>query len=210
MRVAQIQGCPGYQAFMRRKTSSIVTGPSTLCTPLSSELRDISSALGFDVNLCHQADIISTKALLTTLKTAVESYLGTNFCFARIGLAGIEGDRVGVVKEAIQAIGLRQTLLTISAGKLAVLANMDNAKPVHEDAPYVILAVDNSSYGFYLGLYTMDEDTIVDAIKEEYYPCVNSVGSAVEEEPSHLDTLRDALQRPFNEPPANVDLPVQI
>ncbi|KAF2872929.1 hypothetical protein BDV95DRAFT_605517 [Massariosphaeria phaeospora] len=211
--VAQIQGRPGYQAFMRRATPPPATSPSTLCSYLTPELQILASTLRLQVDFCESADVSSTKALLTSLKTAVESYLGTNICFAELGLfeTGNYVDppryQVNITKEALRAIGLRQTQDPRSASTYAVSAHMAVDGRLNDA---VIFAVDYSVYGFSFGLYTTEEGIFELVAREQYHyaptpaPLANAVANPDEDEPTHLATLRTHL-RDFL-----VDQPVQI
>ncbi|KAF2793034.1 hypothetical protein K505DRAFT_350231 [Melanomma pulvis-pyrius CBS 109.77] len=201
--VAQVQGPPGYQAFMRKNTASVATENSTLCRLLSPALNRLPSAFGLDVDICRNADVNSTKALLETLKTAVESYLGTSICFVVLSFDDVEGRQVSAAQEALQALGLRQVLPTIRAAKSVVLAHMPNILPGSNREPWVVLAVDYSFHWFNVGLYTLDEIGIVDPIE-------GTVRGPRIEEDNQLDALRDVLRHLFANPPPNANLPKQI
>jgi hypothetical protein len=114
--------------------------------------------------MCRDAEIASTKALLSSLKTAVESYLGTNICFASLSLDDVlEQHKVDVAQDALQALSLRQVLPTVQAAKQAVLAQRPDTSPTFDQEPWYILAVDHSLHWFNVGLYTTSED-IVDPV----------------------------------------------
>ncbi|KAF2819125.1 hypothetical protein CC86DRAFT_472278 [Ophiobolus disseminans] len=197
--IARVQGSPAYQAFMRKKSASAKAEDSTLCRLLAPALDRLPSAFGIDIDTCRDADVVSTKALLATLKTAVESYLGTNICFASLSLDDI-GDQhqIDVAQEALQALHLRQVLPTVRGDKPVVVAHKPDASPGLDETPSIILALDYSLHWFNVGLYTSSEG-YVDPVD----PLVS--GRKIDEE-HQLDALRDALRYLFDHPPPEVNL----
>ncbi len=66
----------------------------------------------------------AAKAMLATLKSSAEAYLGSRFCFADAVIPANERSyQKEIVEAALGANGLRQTFPIQSAGKFAVLAN---------------------------------------------------------------------------------------
>ena len=187
---------------MRKNATSSRLKTSTLCQFLFPALSYLHSTVGFDVNICRHADVVSTKILLTTLMTAVESYLGMNICFARLSLDDMEERKVSVVQEALQALSLRQVSPTLRNAKLMVYANMPDTLPRFDEEPWVVLVVDYSFHWFNVGLYTIDEG-IVDPIE-------GTVRGPRIGENNQLDALQDSLTHLLANPPQNVNLPKQI
>ena len=136
---------------MRKNTTSPTTEDSAFCRLFSPALNRLPSASGVDVDICRHADVTSTKVLLATLKTAVESYLGTNICFATLSIDDVEDHELSVVQEALQSVGLRQVLPTIQAAKYVVLAHKPNTLPRSDEEPWIILAVDYSLHWYNVG-----------------------------------------------------------
>lgn len=188
---------------MRKNTAPQSIDSSTLCRVLPPALDSLPSAVGLDVDICRHPDVTSIKALLATLRTAVESYLGTSVCFAALSLDDFEGDTVSVAQQALQAIGIRQVLPAIRAAKAEVLAHRPASLPDPEEEPWVVLAVEYSLHWFNVGLYTVDELGIVDPIQR-------AVGGPKIGEDNQLDALRDALRQLLAHPPPNVNLPEKI
>ncbi|KAF2196785.1 hypothetical protein GQ43DRAFT_466917 [Delitschia confertaspora ATCC 74209] len=188
--VAQIQGCPGYQAFMRNHTASTAAETSPL-----DRAQDSGGIVTWNQHLLRRDHF-----------TGVEDYRADTKDYR----PGIQGYRPEVVQETLHAIGLRQAKgWALPAGKLTVSEIMKNE--ILQDEEQVILAVDYSSHGFSLGLYIMDELGIVDTLKEEYHPRIGSVKGARENEPGDLGALKDALQVLLGSKPlAGYKLPVPL
>lgn len=189
---------------MRRNTALESTDDSTLCRWLSPTLYSLPSFI-LDVDICRNADVTSTKALLATLQTAVESYLGTNICFAAFTLDHVEGHRVDVAQEALQALGLRQVMPTGLTAKNVVYAHRGNTFPRFDQEPWVVLAVDYSFNWFNVGLYTIGEGGIVDPIEVNDAARGPQIG-----EDNQLDALKNTLRQLFANSLSNVSLPDQI
>jgi hypothetical protein len=187
---------------MRKDTTATPLGTenSTFCRVLSPALNRLPLEFGFDI--CRNAGVTATKSLLSALKKSVESYLGTNICFAGITLDNPEKNNAGVVQEALQALGLRQVLPTVLAAQFVVIAHEPENSPGFDEEPWIVLAVDYSSHWFNVGLYTIDEG-LVDPI--EGFVQNPTIG-----ENNQLDVLGDALRHLFANPPNNVTLPEKI
>jgi hypothetical protein len=82
---------------------------------------------------------------MSTLKTAIESYLGTNICFAALSLDDSKSYEASVAQETLQALGLRQVLSTVRAAGSVVRTHKPITLPGLDDKPWVVLVVDYSS-----------------------------------------------------------------
>ncbi|KAF1957719.1 hypothetical protein CC80DRAFT_491094 [Byssothecium circinans] len=201
--VAQVHGSRQYRVFMRNNTASASTEDSMLCRFLPPALERLPPAFRPDLDICRGTDFTSTKALLATLKSAVESYLGTNICFAGLSLDGVEEHTRDIAQEALQALGLRQVIPTVQPARYAVHANRPDSEPAYDEDPWVVLAVDYSFHWFDVGVYTIDEIGLV-------LPVHSTVRGPRIGEENQLDALRDTLNSLFANPPPDFNLPAQF
>ncbi|KAH9882338.1 hypothetical protein J1614_000574, partial [Plenodomus biglobosus] len=200
--VAQIQGSPEYQSFMRKTTASPFTRDSAGCQLLSPLLGRSRSAFGIDVNTCLGTDVAIVKTLLASMNSAIESYLGTNICFASLSLDVTDDKKTEVAREALHAVGLTEVLPTIQSAKYVVLANRPESRP-GPDEEWIVLAVDFSTRWYNVGLYTIQDFGIVDPVYE-------SVRGPKIGQNNQIDVLRDTLRHLLASPPPNVKLPDHI
>jgi hypothetical protein len=168
----------------------------------------MTSAFGLDIDICRE-DVTGTKALMSSLKTVVEAYLGTNICFASLSHDDVLGYqkhsyKLKVAEEALQALGLRQVLPSIPVARSFICAHMPSEKvPAFDEEPWVVLAVEYSSHWFNMGLYTIEEDGKLD-------PIHGWVEGLRVGEQNQLEVLKDRLRDIIASPPPGVDLPQQI
>jgi hypothetical protein len=92
--------------FMRSSNFLVHTTDSTPCRMCSPTLRSLSNVFGVDIGFCRNADIVIVKALMSTLTTAVESYIGLNICFSALILDDAKSYEIKVAQEALQALSL--------------------------------------------------------------------------------------------------------
>jgi hypothetical protein len=202
--LAHVQGPPQYQAFMRRNNGSGTLEDSTICHVLYPAVDSFLPGLGYNFDLCRNVDAVNMKALLSTLKTALESYLGTNICFATLILDDPKSYQANVVQEALKTLGLRQVFPTIRAAGSVVRAQMLSAFPELYDEFWVVLVVDYNSHWFNVGLRTIDEIGIIS-------PIDSTVTSPIIGEVDQLNALEDTLRTLFaNLLEDDVVLPLQI
>tara|TARA_R110002003_G_scaffold63_17_gene5938 strand:- start:125 stop:1006 length:882 start_codon:yes stop_codon:yes gene_type:complete len=200
--VARIQGSPECQAFMRKTTGSSSTEDSTLCQWLSPTIGRLPLALGLAVDICLRKDVATIKTLLAALNSAVESYLGTNICFASLSLDVATEKKIEVAEEALNALGLTRVLPTIQSAKHVILAHRPATVP-EPDEEWIVLAVDFSIRWYNIGLYAIEQLGIVDPVDDFVR------GPRIDED-NQLDALRDTLSHLIANPPPNVRLPEQI
>jgi hypothetical protein len=206
--IAQIQGSSQYQAFMRGNTAPGTAEDSTVCQWLSPTLDRLTSAFGLDIDICRE-DVTGTKALLSSLKTVVEAYLGTNICFASLSHDDVlgyqmHGYKVEAAEKALQALGLRQVMPSVPVAKSIIRTYMPSENlPEFDEEPWVVLTVEYSEHWFNVGLYTIEEEGIVS-------PIHGWVKELRVGEQNQLETLRDRLRDIIASPPPGVDLPQQI
>jgi hypothetical protein len=165
--IAQIQGPPDYQAFMRRATP-ISRDESALCQWITPVLDHLPAALGLDIDFCRSADLISTKALMSSLKTAVESRLGTNFCFAALSVDDPSSYQARVAEQALGHLGIRQFLTTGRRAKNVIRTLRPDSAPAFDEEPWVVLAVDYDSHWFNIGLYAIGEEGVIEVPAEDF------------------------------------------
>ncbi|KAH7080718.1 hypothetical protein FB567DRAFT_111665 [Paraphoma chrysanthemicola] len=206
--VAQVQGSPGYQAFMRSSATSAPTQGSKLCQYFTPILDRVEPVLGLNRKSCLNADVANVAAVLATLKAAVESYLGTNICFAALNLDTLDPGKTDIAQKALGSIHLRQTHITARAAQSAVQAHKPDQQPgfigepeVTEE-PLYMLAVDHSLHWFNVGLFKLDEGTVD--------PIEDFVNSPQIVETGQVGGIKDALNHFFANPPAGVKLPEQL
>ncbi|KAF2749249.1 hypothetical protein M011DRAFT_399428 [Sporormia fimetaria CBS 119925] len=198
--IARIQGSLSYQAFMRKRTTSNNRRESMLCRLLAPALERLPPEFGLD--FCRSPDVVATKTMLANLKQLVESYLGTNICFAAISLDDPEGEKPSVVEEALEALGLRQVLPTLPRARTVVSSHTPQHSPDLEEEAWNILAIESSSRWSSIGLYSLNEG-INDAIE-------GFVSGPIFGDQNQLTTLGDALRHLFENPPANITHPEKI
>jgi hypothetical protein len=177
---------------------------STICRWLSPTLDRLNSAFGLEIWVCHSADVTGTKALLSTLKTEVESYLGTNICFASLIHDDPGSHAVEVAQDALQALGLDHVMGTVRAATSVIHAHMPSEEPpMFDEEPWVVLALDLSLNWFNVGLYTIEEQGILSFID-------GFVGGPEFGKENQLTALENRLRDIMSSPPPGVDLPQPI
>ncbi|KAH7380169.1 hypothetical protein BKA66DRAFT_560326 [Pyrenochaeta sp. MPI-SDFR-AT-0127] len=201
--VAQVQGSPEYQAFMRKPRAPAPKEDTTLCQLLAPGLHLLTPLFGSVTSVCRNSNIGSTLGVMQNLKTAVEAYLGTNICFAALSLDVVEDHKIDVAQEALQALGLRQVLPTAQAAKSVVLAHRPDTTPKFDEEPWVVLAIDYSTHWYNVGLLTMGEAGIVDPVPDF------TSGPKIDEE-YQLDAIEHSLSHILANPPSGVYLPERI
>jgi hypothetical protein len=171
-----------------------------MCSPT---LRSLSNVFGVDIGFCRNADIVIVKALMSTLTTAVESYIGLNICFSALILEDAKSYEIKVAQEALQALSLWQVFPTVRAAASVVDTQTLSTFCGLHDEPCVVLVVEHSSYWFNVGLCTIDEIGTVSLID-------STVRRLTIGEVDQLNALEDTLRARFTNSPADVVLPHQI
>jgi hypothetical protein len=166
--IVQVQGSPEYQALMRRATAVPLTEESALCQWISPALDRLPAVFGLDINLCRSPDLTSTMALMSFLKAAVETRLGTNFCFAALSMDDPSSHQARVAKQALEHLGLRQALTAERRAKNVIRTLGPDSAPAFDEEPWVVLTVDYDSHWFNIGLYAIAEDGIIEVPIEEF------------------------------------------
>jgi hypothetical protein len=201
--VAQVEGNPEYKTFMRKEAPS--SPQNSLCDALPPSLQQVT------LGLCsRQPDSVGAVSLLRALKYSVESYLGTTFCFADVVVPDLSRIyQIGVIEKAIKAVGLRQTLETLNAGKLALIANHVSKSGDSGASEQVVLSIDYSRSGLNTILFC-DDNGIIDALRQVYSPHLGAGNSL----PGHLKGVKTALEKflqpPFGDSPTGQKLPDHI
>jgi hypothetical protein len=149
---------------MRHATAGPPKEVSALCQWLIPVLDHLPAALGLDVASCRSADLSSTKALMLSLKTAVESRLGTNFCFAELSVDDPSSHQSRLAEQALEQIGLRQIMSLGRRAKNVIRVFSPDSAPAYDEEPWLVLAVDYDTHWYNVGLYEIGEDGLVDPI----------------------------------------------
>lgn len=116
------------------------------------------------LDVCRHPDVLILKTMFAALNAAVESYLGTNICFVALVLDDIESKTVQNAQEGLRMLGLRQVLGTTQTGRAEVRAHMSSIRSATDGAAQMVLAVDYSARWFNIGMYTLDENRLVDPV----------------------------------------------
>jgi hypothetical protein len=170
---------------MRRATAGPPTEVSALCQWVTPLLDRLPAALGLDMTSCRSTDLTSTKILMSSLRTAVESRLGTNFCFAALSVDDPLSHQSRLAEQALEQIGLRQIMPAGRRAKNVIrVFGPDNAPAYNED-PWLVLAMDYDTHWYNIGLYEIGEEGIVSPIEGFVYgprfDVENQLGAAKEE-----------------------------
>jgi hypothetical protein len=201
--VARIHGSPSYQKFTRHPVSPASIENNAYCQLLARPLEHLTSITGLEVNFCNHADTTGTKSLLSALRSAAETYLGSNICFASLSLDAVDERQVAVAEHALRSLGIRQVLPTCHSGMQFMLAHIPKDVPDFDEEPLLVLAADYSLHWFNVGLYIIGEEGVVETIEETIKgPRIN--------EANQLGALREALRQLFASPPQTMTLPAQI
>lgn len=207
MSVAQVRGTPEYQAFMRKPLQSAwKKKESTLCRLLTPALDYLRPFFGSSISVCRQPKIESTLGVLHSLKSAVEAYLGTNICFAKLSIDVFEKPKIEIVQEALQALGLREVLPIAKPAKFVTYEYSPymGTPPAYNEEPWIILAIDYSKHWYNIGLMTIEENGIVDPVPGFFKD------PKIDKE-QQLEALGQSLRHIIANPPDDVhDLPKQI
>lgn len=205
--VAQVQGTPEYQAFMRKPLHAAWRNKSTfLCQYLNPALDHLIPLFGSTISVCRSPKIESTLSVMHSLKTAVEAYLGTNICYAKLTMEISGQAKKEIAQETLQALGLRELPPATQTVRMVLYEyNSDMRAPPGYEEPLIILAIDHSKHWYYIGLFEIGESGIVDPI-EGFSP----TGPTIDKE-QQLEALGQSLRRMIANPPDGIhDLPKQI
>ncbi|KAF1828327.1 hypothetical protein BDW02DRAFT_246732 [Decorospora gaudefroyi] len=172
---------------MRRTTAGPATEANALCRWVIPVLDRLPAALGLDVPFCRSADLTSTKALMSSLKTAVESRLGTNFCFAALSVDDPSSHQSRLAEQALEQIGLRQIMVVGRRAKNVIRVFGPDSAPAYDEEPWLVLAVDYDTHWYNIGLYEIGEGGIVSPIEDFVH------GPRFDEE-NRLEAATDELQ----------------
>jgi hypothetical protein len=163
--IAQVQGSPAYQSFMRCATARQHTEASALCQWVTPVLDRLPAALGLRITFCRSADLTSIKALMLSLKTAVESRLGTNFCFAALSVDDPLSHQSRLAEQALEQVGLRQIMPAGLRAKNVIRIFGPDSAPAYDEEPWLVLAVEYDTHWYNIGLYEIGEEGTVSPIE---------------------------------------------
>jgi hypothetical protein len=150
---------------MRSATAGPPTEANALCQWVTPVLDCLPAAFGLDITFCRSADITSIKALMSSLKTAVESRLGTNFCFVALSVDDPSSHQSRLAEQALEQIGLRQIMWTGRRAKNVIRVLGPDSAPMYDEEPWLVLAVDFDTYWYNIGLYEIGEEGLVSFIE---------------------------------------------
>lgn len=129
--------------------------------------------------------------MIHALKSLTEEYLGTTFCFVDIAVpdASPANYQREIFETAVRAAGLRQSISTQTAGRIAVLANQPEDPDMIPDEQ-IALAIDYSRAGLNLALFC-DDGGVLDSLRHDY----NFDIGVSSDGPAHWKAVRSALER---------------
>ncbi|PVH93641.1 hypothetical protein DM02DRAFT_732994 [Periconia macrospinosa] len=204
--IAQVRGTPEYEAFMRKPLHSAWKTQSTLCRYLTPAIDYLSLLFGPAIRVCRNPKIESTLGVMHSLKAAVEAYLGTNICFAKLSIDVLEEVKIKIVREALQALGLREVLPIAPTAKFVVYEYKPymGTPPAYDEDPWIILTIDYSKHWYNVGLMAIDEVGIADPVPGFFK------GPTIDKE-HQLEAMGRSLRHIIANLPDDVyDLPKQI
>ncbi|RAR16232.1 hypothetical protein DDE83_000358 [Stemphylium lycopersici] len=143
---------------------------------------------------------IGSLAHLLALITAVETYLGTNICFAELDLDVFEDHQISVTRDALHALGLRQVHTTRPASRSMTMAQRPDPAPEYDEEPKIILSIGHSPRWYTVDLFMVEDGAI-----EISFPDFRS--STKMDEEHQLEEIERSLKHIFANSPSNVDLP---
>jgi hypothetical protein len=152
---------------MRRVAAGPPLEASPFCQWVIAVLDRLPAALALDIISCRSADLTSTKALMSSLKTAVESHLGTNICFAALSIDDPLSYQNRVAEAALVQIGLRQIAGAGRTAKNVIRVFGPDSAPSYDEEPWLVLAVDWDTHWYNIGLYEIGEEGILSSV--EYF-----------------------------------------
>jgi hypothetical protein len=145
---------------MRRAAPGSPPEASALCQWITPYLDRPPAALDLDIPSCRSPDFSSTKALLSSLKSAVEPRLGTNFCFAELSVDNPSSHQSRLAEQMLDHMELRQV---IGAGPRAEhvirrLGPEPDDAPAYDEEPWLVLTVEHGSDWYNVGAYEIGEE----------------------------------------------------
>ena len=213
--VARIEGGSDYKHFMhQRGSSSNISQYNRKCGFFPFRIQEL---LRF-IHICpRQPDLEGTVSLFRSLKYAVDSYLGTNFCFVSVAVP--DPDSVyysDLIGQAIDTVGLRQVFPLLHAGEMAFAANWRTIEKDRNLFPdeQVVLTVDFSNSGLNLALFYDNYYDIRLVYPLRSHWVHELVTTPVEPPPEFWrdvrETVKTFVQPPFGESPMGRALPDYI
>lgn len=154
---------------MRRATAGSPQDSSALCRWLTPVLDRLPAALGLDTCICRSSDFASTKTLLSSLKAAAESRLGTNFCFAALSVDEPSSHQSRLAEQVLEQIGLRQIMPTGRRAQNVIRVLGPESAPAYDEEPWLVLAMDYDTHWYNIGLYEIGEDGIVTFVEDSVH-----------------------------------------
>ncbi|RGP81859.1 heat shock 70 [Fusarium longipes] len=210
--VAKIEGSSAYKAFMREQNVTITqqTGSHhSLLHLAGSYLTELNAKLWKHSEHLSRIETVPIKPMLQTLKAAVESYLGNYICFVNLSLT--KGERqsdyqINAFNKAIHQVGLTNVWEhTFDPSIPAMISNrLDN----HSEPEKLILVVDNSRYGFNLGIFFRD-DALFQTIRHNYKLLDSQVRSP-ERSLILQHAIKSIIKPSFGSLPITGHLPIHI
>jgi hypothetical protein len=180
LNVAKIHGSPGYTSFMRQEQT--LSPDTPLCSVLGTCAR--------------KPDAGAARDMIEALKSSAEAYFGTTFCFVSIAVpdASKGNYQKEILEAAVRASGLRQSMSTQSAARIAIYANQPEDL---DDIPdeQIALAIHYTRSSITLDLFC-DDGGILDLLRHDYSFDSGAEGSG----PADWDMVRSALGR-ISQPP---------
>ncbi|KAK2689874.1 hypothetical protein QWA68_010727 [Fusarium oxysporum] len=168
---------------------------SSLHRPVS-QLWRIYERFGKQPETVPEVNKAAVEPVLKGLEAAVELYLGNPICFVNVVLSGQEMNHVyhaSTIAEAVHKMGLTHPWNgRATAPRLALLGNgLENFTQPES----LVLAIDNSQYGFHLADINQHEG-ITKMVRRNYHPYTGNE-DASERAFSFRQALEDFVKRPF-------------
>jgi hypothetical protein len=156
---------------MRRTTAGPPLEASPLCQWVTPVLDRLPAAPGLDIFSCRSADLFSIKTLMLSLKTAVESRLETNFCFAALTFDDPSSHQTRVAQEALRQIGSRQIAGVGRTDQHVIRVLSPDREPNHNEdfpdrapkyyeEPWLVLAIGYDTDWYNIGLHEIEEGVL--------------------------------------------------
>ncbi|KAF9775223.1 hypothetical protein IL306_006697, partial [Fusarium sp. DS 682] len=209
--VAKVEGSSAYKTFMRRQGTYETKNGHTQVqnTNITSFWKPYTQFWKHPPTV-QEVDHAAVTPLLQTLKRAAESYLGNAICFVNVALPHRERNETyqhSIVFEAIHQIGLaRVNDHAYSAAKLAMTGN---GVLEQTESETLVLAIDNSRYGFNLEVFFLDGWGFTKSIRDAYHSDVDD-GPIAKRSFLLKRALEEITRTPFHEPSIASDLPQNI
>ncbi|KAL2203691.1 hypothetical protein CC79DRAFT_1359739 [Sarocladium strictum] len=200
--VAHVEGSSTYKAFMRKSPSTEVDiqdiNPEMFTTdPIFPVLDPFQHA-----SCRPNPDLESVTEVLRSLKAAVVSQLGMEFCYAQIALPDPDWNyQTNITYQALASINLRPVFSVLDAAPTALWASVLATTPLPRDGEiHTVLGIEYSDSGLNVSLWGAEYEGYVDYIRGSND---GTLGERNRGRPGYQNRVKDFLeeitQRPFGD-----------